>query len=237
MRLAAPVLVFGCLAAFPAATLSGAGAEMARADSAAVTRFINDIEKEPIPYQANRRLEASSTDLGESAWMEAFTEYSREGGFSYRVVAQGGSQRIQNRALRGVLEGEKETTAQWRRGALTRENYDFAFDSRSPDGLLKIQLNPRRRDSRLLDGAAWVSAQSGELVRLEGRLSKSPSFWIRWVRVKRHYRSVGGTMMPASMDSTADVKIAGVSTLSMTYDYVAINGQAVSSPPQILASR
>jgi hypothetical protein len=230
------LLAVGCLVAVPAERLSGAAADSARADAGAVERFINDIEKEPIPYQAIRRLEASISKLNESAWMEAFTEYTREGGFHYRVLSQGGSERIRNRALKGVLEGEKENTAQWRMGALTRENYEFNFDGRTPEGLIKVQLNPRRRDSRLLDGAAWLSPQSGELVRLEGRLSKSPSFWVRWVSVTRRYVPIRGTMMPAVMESTADVKIAGVSTFSMTYAYAAVDGQKIASP-QVLARR
>ncbi len=210
--------------------LSGAGADALRRESSAVDRFIDDIGKEPVPYQAVRRLEASSSKLNESAWMEAFTEYTRDGGFRYRILSEGGSERIRSRALTGVLDGEKESTAQWRKGALTRENYEFNFDSRTPDGLIKVQLNPRRRDSRLLDGSAWLSAQSGELVRLEGRLSKSPSFWVRWVSVTRRYLPIRGTTMPAAMESTADVKIAGVSKFSMTYVYAVVDGQAIGSP-------
>jgi hypothetical protein len=121
-------------------------------------------------------------------------------------------------------------------GWFTRENYDFNIESRTPDGLIKVQLNPGRRDPRLLDGAAWVSAKSGDLVRLEGRLSKSPSFWVRWVNVTRRYAPIRGTIMPAAMESTADVKIAGVSTFSMTYAYAVVDGQRIGAP-QILASR
>ena len=140
-------LALGCLVALPVERLSGAAADASRGDAGAVDRFINEIEKEPKPYQAIRRLEASSAKLNESAWMDAFTEYTREGGFRYRVLSQGGSERIGNRALKGVLDGEKESTAEWRKGALTRENYEFNFDSRTRDGLIKVQLRPLRRDS------------------------------------------------------------------------------------------
>jgi hypothetical protein len=229
------VLALGCLVTLPVARLMGAAAEATRAEAGMVERFINDIEKDPIPYQAVRRLEASSTKLNESAWMEAFTEYTRERGFQYRVLAQGGSERILNRALKAVLVSEKENIGEWRKGALTRENYDMIFESRTADGLLKVQLNPRRRDSRLLDGVAWLASQTGALVRLEGRLSKSPSFWVRWVSVTRKYAPIHGTMMPTAVESTADVKIAGMSTFTMVYRYAAVDGQTVSSAPQILA--
>jgi hypothetical protein len=215
----------------------GAAAEATRAEAGMVERFINHIERGPIPYQAVRRLEASSSKLNESAWMEAFTEYSREGGFQYRVLSHGGSERILNRALKGVLDSEKENIGEWRKGALTRENYHMIFESRTADGLLGVQLNPRRRDSRLLDGVAWLTSQSGALVRLEGRLSKSPSFWVRWVSVTRKYAPIHGTMMPAAVESTADVKIAGMSTFSMVYRYAAIDGQSVVTSPQILMAR
>jgi hypothetical protein len=231
------VLALSCLMTLPAERLVGAAAEASRAEAVMVESFINDIEKAPIPYQAVRRLEASSSKLNESAWMEAFTEYSREGGFSYRVLSQGGSERILNRALKGVLDSEKENIAEWRKGALTRENYDMIFETRTPDGLIKVQLNPRRRDSRLLDGAAWLTSQSGALVKLEGRLSKSPSFWVRWVSVTRKYAPIHGTMMPTAVDSTADVKIAGMSTFSMVYRYTTVDGQRDGTSRQILSSR
>jgi hypothetical protein len=36
-------------------------------------------------------------------------------------------------------------------------------------------------------------------------------------------------MMPVAVESTADVRIAGTSMFSMTYDYQMVNGQAVNS--------
>jgi hypothetical protein len=41
--------------------------------------------------------------------------------------------------------------------------------------------------------------------------------------------------MPVSIESTADVRIVGMSTFSMTYDYEMINGHAVDLLPQTLA--
>jgi hypothetical protein len=230
-------LVVTCLAGLCVQGLAGASANANRAE-AILQRFIDDIERPPVAYQAVRRLEASSSKLNESAWMEAFTEYDRLGGFRYRIMDQGGSNRIRNRVLKPVLEAEREnsTQAEWHKGAINRDNYDFDLDGRTDEGMIKLQLNPRRRDTRLVDGAAWLSAQSGTLVRLQGRLSKSPSFWVRWVDVTRHYTLIHGAMMPFAMESIADVRFAGVSTFSMRYEYAMVAGQQVVSP-QIFASR
>jgi len=73
-----------------------------------------------------------------------------------------------------------------------------------------------------------LTATSGNLVRVEGRLSKSPSLWVRWANVSRSYQPVAGAMMPVAVESTADVRIAGLSTFSMTYDYQMVDGVAVA---------
>src|SRR6266705_1967330 len=95
-------LAFSCLVGFYVQGLAGAAASGPLTESMVVERFINDIEKAPIPHQAYRRLEASSLKLNESAWLEAFTEYAPETGFRYRITSQGGSTRILNRVLKPV---------------------------------------------------------------------------------------------------------------------------------------
>jgi hypothetical protein len=242
MRRKAVLLALWYLTSLSVHGLSGATAPAGPASPAefdAVERFLSEIEKPPVPYQARRRLEAASVKLNESAWMEAITEYHPASGFRYSIVAQGGSERIQRRVLKPVLEAEKENAArdEWRKGNLSRANYEFNFGGRAGNGMLKMQLNPRRRDPRLVNGAALLTATSGDLVRVEGRLSKSPSFWVKWVNVSRSYAPVGGSMMPVSIDSTADVRIAGVSTFAMSYEYQMVDGHAINASPRTLALR
>jgi hypothetical protein len=241
-RGSAVLLAFGCLLGLSVQGLSGAPAAAVPASSSeygAVERFLAEIEKPPVAYQARRRLEASSVKLKESAWMEAVTAYDPAVGLTYSIVAQGGSDRIRKRVLNAVLEAEQEnsTSAEWRKGNLSRANYAFDFGGHAGDGMLKMQLTPRRRDTRLVLGSALLTAKSGNLVRVEGRLSKSPSFWVRWVNVSRSYSPIRGAMMPVTVESTADVRIAGVSTFSMTYDYQMVDGQAINATPQVFAAR
>jgi hypothetical protein len=242
VRGSAVVFAFGCLAALSVQSLAGApepAVPASPSEYAVVERFLADIEKPPVAYHARRRLEASSAKLNESAWMEAVTEYEPATGLTYSIVGQGGSERIQRRVLKAVLEAERESSmrGEWRKSNLSRENYEFNFGGHAGDGMLRMQLMPRRRDPRLVFGSALLTAQSGNLVRVEGRLSKSPSFWVRSVNVSRSYSPVGGAMMPVAMESTADVRIAGMSVFSMTYHYQTVDGQAVNAVPETLASR
>jgi hypothetical protein len=234
VRGTALLFTLGCLVGLSVQGIAGAPAPAVSAspsENVAVERFLAELEKPPVPYQARRRLEASSPKLKESAWMEVVTEYIPASGLSYSIVAQGGSERIARRVLKAVLDAERENSlsAEWRKSNLSLENYAFDFGGHAGDGMLKLQLLPRRRDSRLVLGSALVTANSGDLVRIEGRLSKSPSFWVRWVKVSRSYSPIGDSMMPVAVESTADVRIAGTSMFSMTYDYQMVNGQAVNS--------
>lgn len=235
------VFTFGCLTAISVQGLAGApepAMSASPSENTAVERFLADVEKPPVAYHARRRLEASSAKLNESAWMEAVTQYDPNAGLVYSISAQGGSERIQRRVLKAVLDAEREASMrhEWRKANLSRENYEFNFSGQAGDGMLKMQLMPRRRDPRLVLGSALLTAQSGNLVRVEGRLSKSPSFWVRSVHVSRSYSPIGGMMMPVAVESTADVRIAGTSVFSMTYEYQMVDGQAVNTA-EILARR
>jgi hypothetical protein len=81
----------------------------------------------------------------------------------------------------------------------------------------------------LLDGALFLEPESADLVRIEGVLSRRPSFWTRHVRVMREYARISGVHVPVSMRSTADVLVVGSSTFSMTYQYAEINGVSVDT--------
>jgi hypothetical protein len=217
----------------------GPAVSASASENVALERFLTEIERPPVAYHARRRLEASSAKLNESAWMEAATEYHPGAGFRYAVVAQGGSERIVKRVLKKVLEAEREQSvlSEWRKGNLSRENYVFDFGGHAGAGMLRMRLTPRRADARLVSGSALLTAHSGDLVRVEGRLSKSPSFWVRWVDVSSTYAPVGGAMMPIAIESTADVRIAGLSTFSMTYQYEVVDGQTVNHAPKLLVGR
>ena len=75
-----------------------------------------------------------------------------------------------------------------------------------------------------------MQPSDGELARIEGRLSKTPSFWTRRVDVVRRYERKAGVRVPVGIESVAHVLVAGRSTFKMTYEYETINGQHVGSP-------
>jgi hypothetical protein len=189
-------------------------------------------------YRALRHLEAQSDKLGGSAWIDAWTAVDPVGGFRYQIIGEGGSGFVRGKVLRPWLDGEKKMWAAGdpERASLSLENYTFADRGLSADGLAWLDVKSRRKDVLLVDGSIYVNAIDGDLVRIEGRLSKSPSFWTRRVEVIRCYQRINGIHMPVSIESVAAVLIAGRSTFKMTYQYETINDQHVGDPVVIAAT-
>lgn len=194
-----------------------------------IQQFLAQNDAQP-SYRAIRRLEARSGDR--HGWLEAVTEYSDQKGFDYEITAEGGSSVIRGKVLRAVLQGEREVISQGdtARSSLARENYNFQPNGVDDDGLANVLLSPRRREPVLVDGTMFLQPADGNLVRLEGRLARSPSFWVKNVDIVRKYERIAGVVVPVALESTAQVRLlGGAATLRMTYTYSEIDGRTVSS--------
>jgi len=182
-------------------------------------------------YRALRHLEARNDRFDKAAWMDVWTEGDHTG-FRYTVVSKGGSQYIQSRVFLPALEAEQKmwATGAPERASINLTNYAFSNCMDDEEGLSRISVTPKRKDILLVKGSILVRADDGDLVRVQGILSKTPSFWTRRVEVVRHYQRVGGVRMPVSLESVASVLVAGESTFKMTYQYETVNGQVVGHP-------
>ena len=199
---------------------------------AIVQRFLARGEEPPVEYRALRRLEADNPKFKQSAWMVAWTEFDHANGLRYEIVAEGGSGYIRSKVLRAALDGEQKIWANHepQQASFSHENYVFRDGPDAADGLASIDVKPKRKDILLVEGAIFVQPGDGELTRIEGKLSKTPSFWTRRVDVIRKYERKAGVRVPISIESVAHVLIAGRSTFKMTYEYQTINGQQVGNP-------
>jgi hypothetical protein len=198
----------------------------------ALQRFLARAEEPPVEYRALRRLEAQNAKFKQSAWMLAWTEYDHVNGFRYQIVDEGGSGYIRNKVLRAALDGEQKIWADHepQKSSFNRDNYMFDAGDSAPDGLATVGVRPKRKDVLLVEGAIFVQPSDGELSRIEGKLSKTPSFWTRRVEVIRRYQRINGIRVPVAIESVAQVLLAGRSTFKMTYEYETINGSRVGDP-------
>jgi hypothetical protein len=181
----------------------------------------------PPPYRAFRRMEGGLADSEKRGWLEAWTEYQPERGFTYEVVREGGSDYVRNKILRGMLASEQKLIATGKRlrASLEAKNYVFEDGGLTDKGLQKVVLKPAKKSDGLISGSVLLDPGSGLMTSMQGRLVKSPSFWLRDVDVTWTFAHVDGVAVPVEMKSTGRVRMFGRSNFTMTYDYVSIGGQ------------
>jgi hypothetical protein len=190
-------------------------------------------------YRAVRRLEAENGDR--RGWIEAITEYSSVGGLQFEITSEGGSGYIRKKVLRALLEAERDAFARGdaERSALVGSNYTFEPAGVGADGLVAVLLSPRRKEHALVEGTMFLHTSDGALVRLQGRLAKNPSFWVKNVDIVRSYERIGTAVMPIALESRAQLRMLGPAKLRMTYSYLEIDRQPIdtATPTELSAYR
>src|SRR5262245_38119899 len=197
-------------------------------------RFLETLDDGPSAYRAFRRLEVRSGRLDDTAWMNVWTTADASG-FTYEVVDQGGSRYVRDHVFLPAMETERTSWGAGARGALTPANYTFEDRGAAPTGLAWIGVKPRRKDVLLVNGSIFLRPHDGDLVRVEGSLSRTPSFWTRKVEIVRHYDRIAGVRVPVAFESVASILMAGKATFTMSYEYHSVNGLEVA-PNQSSAS-
>jgi len=226
-------LVIGLLlvvaAAYPAARDLHRGSD-ASAVEPVVQRFLSRPDEPLTQFRATRHLEAQNDRFNKEATMDVITELLPDGKFTYTIQRESGSTTIRNRVMRGLLENEKEMAAAKdpSRFAVTPANYDVTGGEMTDEGTVKLLAKPRRKDAGLIDGAVFITTADSDIVRVEGRLVKTPSFWTTRVDVVKRYARIAGARVPIRLDTTAHIRFAGASTMTMTYSYEMVNGVAVA---------
>ena len=203
---------------------SSARAMVGNAADDSIKRFLAQDDTQPA-YRALRRLEAENGTR--KGWIEVVTEYSPAAGFTYAITAEGGSSYIRSKVLKAILDGEREVIAQGEtaRSSLDLVNYSFQANGIDDSGFANVLLSPRRKERVLIKGMMALNVADGALVRLQGRLAKNPSFWLKNVDIVRIYERIGGTVVPVDLETKAQVRFLGNATLHMTYVYTEIDGR------------
>jgi hypothetical protein len=216
---------------------AGPRADERATSSSAADRFLALRDQPLTQYRALRRMHARSERFDQEGWLDAWTELD-ERGFRYEIVSERGSEQVRNKVLKAVLKKEQELIAAGEpaRSALTTANYEFTDGGALEAGVRHVLIKPKRKDALLVDGRIVLSPDGTELLRVEGKLAKNPSFWTSLVNVIRHYTRLNGVRVPIATESVAKVKLVGVSRLEVRYDYETVNGRPVSQAARQLAA-
>lgn len=166
------------------------------------------------------------------AEMTVKTTYKRETGKSYQILSESGSALIRSLVLHAILENEQHVNEPGvREGSwITTANYDMQL---KPGGVQKmdgrecvaIALTPRRKEPYLLVGTLWVNAQNGEIVRIEGKGSKSSSVFTGETEMMRQYVDIDGFGEATHARAESDSFLFGPTVVTIDYTGYQIQGR------------
>jgi hypothetical protein len=118
--------------------------------------------------------------------------------------------------VRRMLIGEVEIARDYASTDFSADNYDFRFiieENIGGQSCYVLELLPKRKDKNLLQGKIWVDAGTFLPQRIEGVPIKTPSWWLRSLRLELSYGEVGGMWLQTTLEATAAVRIFGVHTM------------------------
>jgi hypothetical protein len=189
------------------------------------------------PYQVVReyRLYGGKNDQCTSD-VVAEIQYASPDGETYAIQKRTGSSRGEQ-IVRKILEhevvlatGDPESRSA---ALLTRVNYDFTDLGQSVlngQTYYLLGLTPKRKQKQLIIGSLGCQS-SFRVRRIEGRLSKSPSWFLKNVYVKLDFAERSGNSVQSAMEATADVRFMGTQNLrAQMLDYRPMNSVAGNIP-------
>lgn len=124
---------------------------------------------------------------------------------------------VGERIVRRMLDGETQIVKDYDLTDYTTANYDFALAGEGEfDGerCYVVGLSPKRKDKTLLRGNIWIDAETYRIRRMEATPAKSPSWWLRDVRVAFSYGEVDGMWLQTASEYTTNVRFFGRHTMT-----------------------
>jgi hypothetical protein len=132
------------------------------------------------------------------------------------AIQQANGTGLGEKLVRRMLDSEAEIARDYGAADISPHNYDFRLvreEDHSGRRCYVLELLPKRKDSNLLRGQIWVDAGTYLLHRSEGAPAKSPSWWLRDVRMEFVYGDVYGMWLQTASEITANVRIVGQHTM------------------------
>jgi hypothetical protein len=123
--------------------------------------------------------------------------------------------------------------------AISMANYKFSYKGAAhvQDRLVHVyQVKPHKKRPGLFKGRIYLDAHTGALVRAEGSVVKSPSFFVKHIEFLQDFADVQSFTLPIHMHSEAKARIVGRTIVDIVHrDYQPIPATATETASQVPA--
>jgi hypothetical protein len=165
-------------------------------------------------YSASTVIAVELPDTNQRGVFELRKGFSAPHTLKFTPVRYSGDGFVKSSVITRLLQQEVTQTANGDalKTALNQQNYKFAFkgvSTRAGHDVYIYQVKPRAKLPGLFKGHVYLDSQSGALLRAEGELAKSPSFFVKKIQFSSDFAEVNGYTLPVHIHSDAKTRIIG----------------------------
>jgi hypothetical protein len=169
---------------------------------------------ELVSYHATTLIRAALPDTSQYGEYELERHYAAPRTLEFKAVHFTGDGFVKTNIITRLLQSEVDHLQKddMSLTALSPANYKFFFKGTSDiDGRLVhvYQVKPRQKRAGLFKGRVYLDAHTGSLMRAEGSVVKSPSFFIKKIEFAQDYEDIGGFTFPVHIHSEAQARLVG----------------------------
>lgn len=140
----------------------------------------------------------------------------------FTLLSGSGSGAIRKRVFESLIEDEQQRVQSSKDpdNLITPENYSLEVVGSERIGdseCLVVHIVPKRSEPHLFEGKIWMDMHDDAIVKITGRLARSPSFWIKHVDFQRVYEKIQGLWLVSRVEAVSPVRILGTRILTIDY--------------------
>jgi hypothetical protein len=165
-------------------------------------------------YSATTVIHAELPDTFQFGEYELQRHYAAPRTLQFKPVHFTGDGFVKNNVITRLLQSEVDHVQKDDRSLTTisSANYKFSYKGTNEveERLVHVyQVKPRKKRAGLFKGRIYLDAHLGTLVRAEGTLVKSPSFFIKKIEFMQDYADIGPFTFPVHIHSEASTRLVG----------------------------
>jgi hypothetical protein len=165
-------------------------------------------------YSAVTVIHAELPETAQSGEYELERHFSAPRSLQFTALRYTGDGFVKSNVIIRLLQSEVDHLKQDDKNltAISDANYKFSYKGTTGiNGRVAhtYQVKPRKKRASLFKGRIFLDAYTGSLVRAEGAVVKSPSFFVKHIEFVQDYTDVGEFTFPVHVHSDARARVIG----------------------------
>ena len=199
-------------------------------------------------YSAVTVIRAELPDTAQQGEFEVQRHFEAPHTLQFTAVHYTGDGFVKTNVITRLLQSEVDHVKQDDGAitAITNQNYKFGYKGTAEINNRAVhvyQVKPRKKRAGLFKGRIYLDAYTGSLVRAEGSVVKSPSFFVKKIDFVQDYADIDNFTFPIHIRTNALARVIGRTVVDIFHrDYQPTSSASVQSArgtisPSILPSK